>query len=67
MPMFQYQWPVLARAVQHIGYCVTAPSGEETSYYVPFEQLLVKKDGKWLILMERQLEAGDEAAWAALR
>jgi hypothetical protein len=48
-------------------YSVTAPSGEETSYYVPFEQLLVKKDGKWLILMERQLEAADEAAWAALR
>ena len=47
-------------------YTVTAPSGTETSYYVPFEQLLVKKGGKWLILMERQLEAADEAAWAAL-
>ncbi len=47
-------------------YTVTTPSGAETSYYVPFEQLLVKKGGKWLILMERQLEAADEAAWAAL-
>ncbi len=47
-------------------YTVTAASGAETSYYVPFEQLLVKKGGKWLILMERQLEAADEAAWAAL-
>ena len=47
-------------------YTVTTPSGEETSYYVPFEQLLVKKGAKWLILMERQLEAADEATWAAL-
>ena len=47
-------------------YTATALSGEETSYYVPFEQLLVKKGGKWLILMERQLEAADDAAWAAL-
>ena len=47
-------------------YTVTASSGAETSYRVPFEALLVKKNGKWLILMERQLEAADEAAWAAL-
>ncbi len=47
-------------------YTVTAPSGEETSYRVPFEALLVKKDGKWLMLMERQLGAADEAAWVAL-
>ena len=47
-------------------YTVTALSGTETSYYVPFEQLLVKKGGKWLILMERQLEGADEVAWAAL-
>ena len=48
-------------------YTVTAPSGEETSYRVPFEALLVKQDGKWLILMERQLGSADEAAWAALK
>ena len=47
-------------------YTVTAPSGAETSYRVPFEALLVNKDGKWLMLMERQLETADEAAWAAL-
>ncbi len=47
-------------------YTATASSGTEASYYVPFEALLVKKNGKWLILMERQLEAADEAAWAAL-
>ena len=47
-------------------YTATVPSGAQTSYYVPFEALLVKKGKKWLILMERQLEAADEAAWAAL-
>lgn len=47
-------------------YTVTAPSGEETSYRVPFEALLVKKGGKWLMVMERQLGAEDEAAWVAL-
>ena len=47
-------------------YTVTAPSGEETSYRVPFEALLVKQGGKWLILMERQLGSADEDAWAAL-
>jgi uncharacterized protein (TIGR02246 family) len=47
-------------------YSVTDPSGTATSSYVAFEGLLVKKDGKWLMLMERQLEAVDEAAWAAL-
>lgn len=47
-------------------YAVNTPSDERTSYYIPFEALLVKKEGRWLILMERQLEAADAAAWAAL-
>jgi len=47
-------------------YAVKAASGERTSYYIPFEALLVKKDGSWLILMERQLEVADASAWAAL-
>jgi ketosteroid isomerase-like protein len=47
-------------------YTVIESSGAESSYRVPFEALLVKKGGKWLMLMERQLEAVDEAAWAAL-
>ena len=47
-------------------YTVTDPAGAEMSYYIPFETLLVKREGKWLILMERQLEAADEAAWATL-
>ena len=38
----------------------------ESSGYVPFEALLVKKDGTWLIVMERQLPVSDESAWNAL-
>jgi len=50
-------------------YMATTADGEASSYHVPFEALLVKKDGKWLIVMERQLGISDEAgraAWAAL-
>ena len=47
-------------------YATADASGAEASYHVPFEALLVKKEGRWLILMERQLERADEAAWAAL-
>ena len=36
-------------------YTVIAPSGEE-SFYIPFEAVLVKKAGKWLIVVERQLD-----------
>ena len=48
-------------------YTVITQSGTETTYYIPFEELLVKQSGKWLILMERQLEDSDEAAWSALK
>jgi len=41
-------------------------AGAATVSFIPFEMLLVKKDGKWLILMERQLAAVDEAAWSKL-
>jgi uncharacterized protein (TIGR02246 family) len=50
-------------------YTSTTASGEESSYHVPFEALLVKKGGKWLIVMERQMQLSDEAAiaaWASL-
>jgi uncharacterized protein (TIGR02246 family) len=48
-------------------YSVTGPSGEQTSSYIRFEALLVKKGGKWLTVMERQLGAVDEATWAAVK
>jgi uncharacterized protein (TIGR02246 family) len=41
-------------------------AGAATVTFIPFEFLLVKKDGKWRILMERQLAAVDEGAWSKL-
>jgi uncharacterized protein (TIGR02246 family) len=42
------------------------PAGNASPVYVPFEALLVKKDGRWLILMERQMTPADESAWTAM-
>lgn len=47
-------------------YAVTDSGGATTRYIIPFEALLVKQGQKWLILMERQLPAADEAAWNAM-
>ena len=40
--------------------------GNENSVYINFESLLVKKDGRWLFTMERQLEETNKATWDAL-
>ena len=47
-------------------YAETDENGLEDPVFVPFEALLVKKDGSWSILMERQLEVTDESAWDEL-
>ena len=47
-------------------YAETDADGVEEPVFIPFEALLVKKDGRWLIVMERQHEATDESAWSAL-
>ncbi len=47
-------------------YSETDAEGVEHPVFIPFEALLVKKGGRWLIVMERQHEATDENAWAAL-
>jgi hypothetical protein len=47
-------------------YAVTDSAGAMTRYIIPFEALLVRKDTRWLIVMERQFAAADEAAWSAL-
>jgi ketosteroid isomerase-like protein len=47
-------------------YAETDEQGDEQPRFVPFEALLVKKDGRWLMVMERQLEGTDEGAWNAL-
>lgn len=47
-------------------YAVTDSAGATTRYIIPFEALLVRRDGRWRILMERQMPASDEAAWTAM-
>lgn len=47
-------------------YAVTDSAGGTTRYIIPFEALLVRKDARWLIVMERQFAAADEAAWNAM-
>jgi ketosteroid isomerase-like protein len=47
-------------------YTVTDRAGKSRPSYVRMEALLVKSGGKWRILMERQLEATDEAEWNAV-
>lgn len=47
-------------------YTTGGPDLESKIIYVRFESLLIKKSGRWLILMERQLEEVDEAVWTAL-
>ena len=49
-----------------INYAVTDSAGATTRYIVPFEALLVRTDARWLIVMEHQLAATDEAAWNAM-
>jgi hypothetical protein len=47
-------------------YTVIEKSGTRTSKVYPFEQLLAKVNGKWLVLMERQFAEVPEAEWEKL-
>jgi len=47
-------------------YTVIARSGASTPKFYPFEELLVKTDGKWRVLMERQFDLVTEDAWDKL-
>ena len=42
-------------------------SGTETQMFMHFESVLVKKEGRWLFLLERQFDETNEAAWKALQ
>jgi len=44
----------------------TDASGTEQVSLVEFEALLVKMDGQWKILMERQVRETDEADWSSI-
>ena len=47
-------------------YTVFDKAGVATPSYRQLETLLVKHQGRWVIIMERQLDAVTEAAWNAL-
>ncbi len=47
-------------------YSATGPDGKETQEYIHFEGLLVKRDGRWKILMEYQKSKGTRAEFDAL-
>jgi len=48
-------------------YSAIDSSGTETIMFMGFETLLVKKENRWLFVMERQLNETDKASWEALR
>ena len=47
-------------------YTVIDKAGVSTPSYRRLEALLVKRQGKWRIVMERQLDAVSEASWNAI-
>jgi ketosteroid isomerase-like protein len=47
-------------------YTVIEKSGATDSKFYPFEQLLVKTNGKWRVLMERQFAEVTQDAWEKL-
>jgi hypothetical protein len=47
-------------------YTVIEKSGKSSPRFYPFEQLLVKTNGKWRVLMERQFAEVTQDAWEKL-
>jgi ketosteroid isomerase-like protein len=47
-------------------YTIIAKSGASTPKFYPFEELLVKTNGKWRVLMERQFAEVTQDAWDKL-
>lgn len=48
-------------------YTLSPEEGDDVVALVHFEGLLVKKDGRWLMVMERQKGAATDAEWEAAR
>ncbi len=47
-------------------YSTVAADGKRSAQYIHFEGLLVRRDGKWLILMEYQSSLASQEQWQAL-
>lgn len=48
-------------------YSVIDSAGKSTSYIIPMEALLVRTNGRWVMVMERQLAAVGATEWEALK
>jgi hypothetical protein len=48
-------------------YAATTADGKPIEEYIDFEALLVKREGKWLIVMEYQKAKGTKEAWDKLK
>ena len=48
-------------------YAATTADGKPIEEYIDFEGLLVKRNGKWLIIMEYQKAKGTKEAWEKLK
>ena len=66
---FSKRWGDATTAHETGMFCYTATDAEGTSKtaYVFLEALLIKKDGKWLILMENQKSEGTIEDWNKLK
>lgn len=58
--------PTTAFETGIFNYTTIDKAGVSKPGYYPFEELLVKIDGRWRVLMERQFAAVTEAEWAKL-
>jgi ketosteroid isomerase-like protein len=47
-------------------YTVIDKAGKSSSTFTPFQQLLAKTNGRWRVLMERQLSEVTQVAWDGL-
>ncbi len=48
-------------------YSATQADGKQSQEYIHFEGLLVKRDGRWKILMEYQKSQGTRAEYEAMK
>lgn len=62
----RYGDPLTAHEAGIFAYTGEGPDKKAKTDYILFESLLTKKDGKWQMLMERQMGAATEEEWKAL-
>jgi uncharacterized protein (TIGR02246 family) len=48
-------------------YTVVDSAGKATSYHIPMESLLIRANGRWVVVMEHQFAAATPQEWEALK